>query len=206
MNIIVLDLKTKTDLEKAQALRDTAQKLTDNAADFPSAAPTPAQLIAAATAMETAITTNDAKQQVAQSSTAAKDASVAAGAALLTDAANWATLNVKDPVKLKKVYTLKKASVPTTSISQVTALALTFGDQPGWLNAMWNPPPENWKSFEVQVKLPGAPDFAHFKSVSASSALLKGLPAGQTVQIRVRAIGPKSLEGPWSDVATHLVP
>ena len=44
MNIIVLNLDSKTDLEVAQAMRDTAKKLTDNAADFAGATPTPLQL------------------------------------------------------------------------------------------------------------------------------------------------------------------
>ena len=204
-NIIVLNLEGKTDLEVAQTLRDTAQKITDNATDFPDAEPTPAELIAGAVAIETGVTLANTKRQQAESATGAKDATVAAGRGLLDDAAAWAAKNVKDPVKLKKVFDLKKAPVATTSMPTVDGLKASFGDQPGWVDTMWNPPTPKARSFEVQVKLPGA-DFAHAKTVSASRATLKGLPSAQYVDIRVRAIGPKGIEGGWSDPWRQLVP
>ena len=206
MNTIALGLKGKTDLEIAQALRDTAQRLTDNAADFPNPLPSAADFVAGAQAIEDAITANNVKQQEATVTTAAKNGAVAAGRGLLTDGAGWARQKVKDAATLAKVYPLKKAPSATTDMGQVHGLALDFGAQPGWLAAAWQTPGAAVKSFEVQVKLPGAADFTHCKTVSAASVTLKGLPSGQTVQVRVRAIGPKGLEGAWSDGAAHLVP
>jgi len=44
------------------------------------------------------------------------------------------------------------------------------------------------------------------KTVSATKYTIPGLTSGQVVQVRVRAIGPKGLEGDWSDLAEHMVP
>ena len=114
---------------------------------------------------------------------------------------------MSDPAKLQKVYTLKKGPTPTTSMAQVQNLALSFGDNPGELDAMWKPD-RLARSYALECRYVNQPGsaFVHAKVSSKSSTTLTGLTSGQAVQIRVRAIGPNELVGPWSDIAEHMVP
>lgn len=82
--------------------------------------------------------------------------------------------------------------------------AASFGDNAGELDLLWEPVAKA-RSYEIQTKLP-AGTWQHTKTTARSKTTLTNLPSAQTIQIRVRAIGPNELEGAWSDIAEHLVP
>ncbi len=102
------------------------------------------------------------------------------------------------------VFTLKSAPVATTSMPKVTTVTITFGDKTTELDIMWAPVPKS-RAYEIQYKT-AAGAWTPAKTATRSSATVSGLPAGQLVQIRIRAIGPNDLEGEWSDPTEHLVP
>jgi hypothetical protein len=203
----VLNLPDANPQKIATELRAYAQKLTSHAVEVPDPDPTPAELTAAAQLIDDKKALSDAKDQDAKAATGVTLAAGQAGKNLLTMLVAWGEKNVTDPAKAALVFTIKKTATPTTEIAQVLGLALTFGDSPGRLDAHWEPVDKS-RSYEIQIRYPAQPnaDWIHFKTLSGSSAKLKDLLSAQVVQIRVRAIGPKGLEGPWCDFAEHLVP
>ncbi len=204
---IVLNLNGLTDTEVLTLADKIATGLTANAADFPQPDPTPAQISAARTAANTALTDAKLKDDASKAAYLTKDATFSALELLLTNSASWAERKIADPVKLQKVFDLKKTATPTGAIAQTQGLAITFGDNPGELDLIWQPDPKA-RSYEIQSRYlpqPGA-DWAHAKTSTKSKVTLTGLNSGKTAQLRVRTIGPKDLEGPWSDLAEHLVP
>ena len=204
MSKIVLNLDNLTDTETAQLARNLADGLTINVADFPNPEVTPAQLTAAATASEAAVTTMTTRQQAALAATQAKEVALASLRSLLGDCASWAERKIKDPLKLMKVFTLKKPPTPISSLGQVQALAIRFGDHTGSLDLVWEPT-TGARSYELQCRY-AAGAWIHAKTCTGSKISLADLQNAQMIQIRVRAIGPKGMEGPWSDLAEHLVP
>lgn len=203
----VLNLRDANPQQIATEIRAYVQKLTDHPVEVPDPEPSAAELTTAANLIDAKTALSDALSQQAKTATGVTLAAGKAGLALLTNLINWGEQHVTDPAKAALVFTIKKAATPTTAIAQVEDLALTFGDSPGKLDAHWEPVAKA-KSYEIQIRYPAQPaaDWVHYKTVSPSSAKLKDLTSTQTVQIRVRAIGPKGLEGPWCDFAEHLVP
>jgi hypothetical protein len=204
---IALNLKGKPDKDIIDAAYAVAQALTDNAADFTGISPTAVEIKAAADDAQAAITDQINKQAAAKTATQVKDDAVANIIVVLQKAAGWTESNQTDPNKAGKVFPLKKAATPISSIGQVQALAVTFGDNPGELDAIWQPV-AGAVSYELQCFYPATPSvpWAHMDTVSGSKATLYSMPSATTVQVRVRAIGPNNLKGAWSDIAQHLVP
>ena len=206
---IALNLQDLTDEELIQEARNIAGGIIANAADYTGVDPTPVEINAAADAAEAGLTDHAAKQLAAQAATEAKNNLLEVVRGKLTDVAGWGELKVKDAAKLMKVFTLKKSPTATTAIPQINGLAVTFGDNAGELDVVWEPE-QLAKSYELQCRYlvngNGNAPFTHARTVTGSKATLKQLNTAQVIQLRARAIGPRGLEGPWSDVAEHLVP
>jgi hypothetical protein len=204
MNTVVLSLDELTDSELLAEGRRIAGGLTDNAAAFTGVAPTPAQIITAADAFEGGITTATQRRQESEAATLAKDNLAEALRTALTKAATCDAVKAVSPEVCTLVFTLKSAPVPTTSMPKVTTVTISFGDKTTELDIMWAPVPKA-RAYEIQYKTAtGA--WTPAKTATRSSVTVAGLPAGQLVQIRIRAIGPNDLEGEWSDPTEHLVP
>jgi len=126
---------------------------------------------------------------------------------MLTKAAKWTETNIADPATAAKVFTLKKGATPAPAdLAQVINLMLDFGAT-GKLKASWLAV-ERAKTYEVQMRYRDVAGsvWTTVKTLSPTKYTLAGLTSGQVVQVRVRAIGPKGLEGDWSDLAEHIVP
>lgn len=206
MSKIVLNLDRLTDGDVADLLRAKALTLTEHPTDFPTPKPTPAELTTAAGAIDGAITTAETKAQEAKAATSAKDTIVEAGREALRDLARYAEDKKLPAETVELLFNLKRPPTPTTSIDRVLGLAATFGDKAGEIDLTWEPV-EKARNYQVEWRLAGTSGaWTLGKLPSASSLTLKDLPSGQRVEIRVRALGPKELEGEWSDSAEHLVP
>jgi hypothetical protein len=204
---IALKLDGLSPEDISQKLKDTAAALTEHAADFTGITPSAADMTAAAGLIDGAISTVKGKEQEVTATMMTRDGLAQAGATVLSQAAAWTVQKQVDPAKAANVFTLKKEAVPMSSVGQVQGLAVTFGDNPGELDAVWQPV-AGAKSYELQCFYPATPavPWAHADTVSGSKATLYSMPSATTVQLRVRAVGPKGMKGPWSDIAQHLVP
>jgi hypothetical protein len=203
---IALNLKDLTDAEIAQQLRAKAQTLTDNPTDFPTPTPTAAQLTTAADDIDMAIATAEAKAREAKAATSAKDTTVETGRESLRALARYAEDKKLASEIVEKLFDLRKTPTPTTSIGKVLGLAATYGDKSGEIDLTWEPVPKA-RVYQVEWRAAGSTGaWTLAKTPTASRVTVTGLPSGQRVDLRVRAIGPKELEGDWSDVAEHLVP
>jgi hypothetical protein len=203
---ISLNLKDLTDAAIAQQLRSKAQTLSENTADFPTPTPPPAQLTTAADDIDKAIAAAEAKGREATAATSAKDTIVEAGKESLRSLARYVEDKKLAPEIVEKLFDLRKPPTPTTSIGKVLGLAATYGDKSGEIDLTWEPVPKT-RTYQVEWRPAGtAGTWTLAKTPTASRVTVTGLPSGQRVELRVRAIGPKELEGDWSDAAEHLVP
>ncbi|MGB8167361.1 MAG: fibronectin type III domain-containing protein [Chthoniobacteraceae bacterium] len=207
MSKVVLNLDGLTEAEIIVLGGDIATGLTQNAADLPNPDPTPAQITTATDAFKATKLDADTKAAAAEAATMAKNVSLATLKSVLTDSASWAERKIKDPVKLAKVYPLKKTPSPKPPLGQMEPPMLDFGANPGEL-LVKGKSLAGAVSYEFQCRYAGAGEaaWAHAKTASKAKVTLKGLNSGQKLQVRVRAIGAKEEEGPWSDLVEHLVP
>jgi hypothetical protein len=208
MNIaqIVLNIDHLTDDQLKTLLETKAQILTDHAADFPTPSPTAAELTAKAGVIAGLIATAKATEQAAKAAFSAKDTGVEEGRQMVRDLAAYVVQKKLAPSVVEMIFNFKKDPTPTTSIGPVLGLGATYGDKVGEIDLTWEPVA---KARAYQVEWRGAGSTGAWtlaKSPTASKVTLKALPSGQRVEMRVRAIGPKELEGEWSDPAEHLVP
>jgi len=202
---IVLDLKNRSDTEVIQDVKDAAKALTEHAADFTGIDPSAADLTAAAGVFGDVLSANNTLQQAATNSTKTKNDARAVLEGTIMAAAAWTVANVTDATKAGNVWTLKHDRTATTSIDKVGNLQASFGDEPGDIHLAWNPP-DKAQGYEIECKLAGG-TWQHARSVGRKSNTdIHGLQSGQVYQFRVRALGPNDLQGPWSDIAEHMVP
>lgn len=204
MNTVVLALDELTETELLAEARRIAEGLTDNAADFTGVTPTPAQIITAADAFEGGISDATQIRQQAEAATLVKDNLGAALRAILTQTATCDAVKNVAPEVCTRVFNLKSAPVPTTSMPKVITVTVSFGDKTTELDIMWTPVPKA-RAYEIQYK-PAGGVWTPAKTATRSSTTVAGLPTGALVQIRIRAIGPNDLVGEWSDPIEHLVP
>lgn len=205
---IALKLDSLSETQLANKGTEISTGLTDNASDFTGIAPTAAAIATAAGEAGDAIAAAATAASAAEAATLAKDEALAALRELLTKAAKWTENNISDPAIVTKVFPLRKAATPAPpDMGQVMNLTLAFGAMPGKLKAVWEAVARG-KSYEVQVRYRDVAGsvWTTVKILSASNYTLTGLTSGQIAQVRVRAIGPKGLEGEWSDLAEHMVP
>lgn len=198
----------------AQGLIADAKKyktaMTGNA-HFPDPKPTLANYGTLITTAENTLDACNVAQAAAQAATLAKDNAIQAlhdgtitlGASVQSasegDAAIIATADMA----------VKAAPTPTGPLPQVENLALAAGDNPGEVDAQWNP--VKGKSVYVLQKCTGDPaveaNWAGLKNSSPSKTAVFGLTSGSRLWIRVRAeAADESNHGPWSQPATIIVP
>jgi hypothetical protein len=98
-------------------------------------------------------------------------------------------------------------AAPIGTPTQVLNLVLTEGDFEGTLDAAWDRV-RGASSYEIQISVdPITPTSWAFKqSASKSSATISGLTSGAKLWVHARAIGAGNTPGPWSDLATKIVP
>lgn len=101
---------------------------------------------------------------------------------------------------------MRATKTPATTPGQVANLSLSAGDNAGSLDVHWDAM-SGAKSFEVQA----SPDpmtgtsFVTADTLTNSKTTLTGFTSGARLWLRVRAINSAG-KGPWSDVATKIVP
>ena len=204
MNQVVLALDELTETELIAEARRIADGLADNAVAFTGAEPPPADIIAAADALEGGITQRDQLKQQAEAGTLNAKNLNAALRATLTEVATCDVVKALAPEVCTLVFPLKAAPVATTSMPKVITVTVTFGDKTTELDIMWQPVPKG-KAYEIQYKTANGA-WTPIKTTTRSSTSVEGLPAGVLVQIRIRVIGPNEITGEWSDPIEHLVP
>ena len=101
------------------------------------------------------------------------------------------------------------ASAMANAAGHSTNLVLTMGDNDGELDASWDPTP-GAKVYEIQTST-NPLDATLWKPYGVpqtrSSIAITGLPSGQKMWVRVRAIGTsETAPGPWGDPAVKTVP
>jgi hypothetical protein len=140
--------------------------------------------------------------------TADKDAAIAALAAAANQIAAYVdlTANGDESKILSAGLSIRAARTPQTVPGQVMNLSLTTSDNAGALDAHWDSLP-GAKSFEVQTSPDPFTDatWRTADTVTNSTVTLTGFTSGAKIWVRVRAINSKG-KGPWSDVATKIVP
>lgn len=104
-------------------------------------------------------------------------------------------------------FGVKSAASPTTSLPQVANLSATMGDMEGEVDLGWDRIAEAL-GFQVEYREhPGGTTWTRLDvPVTGSKCSVPGLTPGHTYAFRVRAIGPKQLVGPWSDLALKMAP
>ena len=205
---IALKLRSLPEAQQVDNVHDISTLLGENAADFTGIPPSAADIEAAATAAEDAATTAANLVVAAKAAVLAKDAAFATMRDVATKAAKWTENNIADAATAAKVFPLKKTATPAPpDMAQVLNLVLGFGNMPGKVKADWEVVARG-KSYEVQIKYRDVAGsvWTAVKTVTATNYTIPDLTSGQVVQVRVRPIGPKGLEGNWCDLAEHMVP
>jgi hypothetical protein len=207
MNPLSLKIAEMTDAEFNLFLETTATKYQDNIALFPG-------LTTEATALTAAITAYGAKLQEVSAAEAAlkvavelKNTARTAAQGVVTVFANAAAAKVNyDATKLALILPVRGEPKSYADLGQVQALSATFGDNPAELDLMWNRL-EGAKSYEVWLNLTPSQEAGWtLRDVSTRSSLtLTGLPRGQVVHVKVRAVGTKNVKGVFSDLVEHIV-
>lgn len=203
---VVLKIDQLGDTELAQKADEIGASAAATAA-YAAMTPTPAQITAAAAAFSGKITTAKNLAQQAGAAVLAKDQYRPTLIALLNKAARWTEDNVTSAEDVEAVFELKSPATPTTSVPKVENLATTFGESAGQVKAKCKRVAVA-KSYEYQCNLTPNNDagWRHHLTTTKTRCVLEGLPSGVRIQIRVRAIGPNGLKGPWSDIAEQMVP
>ena len=191
---IILNLRGLGDNDIEAKLRALAQAQTDNPAAAPGLTITSAALLAAADDINTKLAAQAVAEAAALAATTDKDTSVEAGVQLIRDyAPDVLQKTGKDPVKITLLGLTARdttASPPAPPAgSQVPALTLTYGANPGWLIAKCSPLARVHSiEFEVNTTPNAAPTWQHWLSATSTPETLKNLPSGAIVQVRARGI------------------
>lgn len=207
MNPIALKLNPQTDPELRGFLTDVLAKYQQNAAALPGLTAEVTALTSANTAFDGKLTEMSAAEAALRVVVDQKNAARQAAEAAVTAFANAAAGKVNnDAAILGLVFPLRAEPKSYAELGQVQALSATFGDNPGELDLMWNRL-DGARSYEVWLNLtPNTEAGWTLREVSTRSTFtLAGLPRGQTVHVRVRAIGAKNAKGAFSDLVEHIV-
>lgn len=208
---IVLNLRGLSDNDIESKLRALAKAQTDHPTAAPGLTITSAALTAAADDIKNKLAAQATTAAAAQAATTDKDHSVEAAVALLRDyGPDVLQKSGKDAAKITLLgLTVRDTAIAVpapTPAEQVPTLALSYGLNPGTLNAKCSALPRVHSiEFQVNTTPNAAPTWQHWTSVTATPVTLTGLPSGALVQVRARGIfadGP----GAWSDIAETRVP
>ena len=206
-NPVALKLQELTDAEFVRLLQSTHAKYLENITLFPNLATQAAALLSTTGTMveklDTVSTTAAALGTVTTDKNTFRGTAEGVLTSFSTDAAKAVN---NDPAKLGLVFPLRKEREKLT-VEQVTGLALSFNEAPGALDMIWQPQ-KAAKSYEIWVNLTPHTEagWTLREIASESKFTITGLPSGQKVEIRVRAIGPHSTKGAFSAAVEHLVP
>ena len=205
---VKLGLGNLTPEQLVTAAKATKTGLTGNA-NFTTPNPTLVAFGALITAAETKIDAYEVLKGAAETGLAERDVAVAAlrsGYSLLGDYIQNASGG--DRVKIESANVGVRAEGAPVAMVRVLNVALSEGDIPGTVDAMWKPVPSA-RSYEIQINTVDVDVEANWsfkKSISKSSGTLTGLTSGGKLWVRVRAIGGNDDAGTYSDPATKIVP
>jgi hypothetical protein len=110
---------------------------------------------------------------------------------------------------LSAAFAVQADATPTTSMEKPYEVSATMGDNPGEIDLSCHAMP-NAKSYLIERRdhsdtaMPGA--WLQVKVSTRSTATIPGLISGTRHAFRIRALGPKDLESPWSDEAICMAP
>lgn len=207
MTKIVLSLNSIPDNELEQFTSNIIAKLTGNAA-VPDPRPPLAELTAKLGAYVLALNAQAGAQSAATVATAVKNnARAALEAALSLEAGTVETATDGDPAKIATTgMAVKAAPTHITSMEDVANFSLSAGDGSGELDWQCDPVARA-KSYQVQVSVGAAPaSWTLVPGSSRSKGTVTGLTGGQTVWVRVQALGPGGLTSAWSTPQAKIVP
>jgi len=207
---VILNLNHISDQDLIADAKKYKTALTGNA-NFPNPNPTLAAYGTLITTAETDLAAFNVAQAAAQAATITKDASIKAlhDGTVTLGASVQSTSNGDPAIIATADMAVKAAATPVGMLAQVQNLSLSAGDNPGEVDAHWNPV-KGRKLYDVWL-CTGDPaveaNWKHLQTPGASKVTLAGLPSGTRVWIRVRAnASDVSNNGPFSQPATIIVP
>ena len=205
---VKLDLQNLPIPQKVQFLRTVVTKATGNP-DAVGSDPTPAQIAAAADALEAAFLTAENARQTSETATTLQTNAENEADRLITKFAKFAENKTDgDQARLQGLGLAVRASstTPIGTLAQVKNLAVLVGDNDGELDPDWDAV-RGARTYELQRS--GDPitatSWTTVATVTKSKATVSGLTSGTKNWFRVRAIGSTG-PGPWSDPATKVAP
>jgi hypothetical protein len=179
--------------------------------NFPDAAALLAQLAAANITAKAKVIVQKNTMIAAVQATKDRDAALeVVGQALTAVGAHVDSVAKGNPVIIESAgLGVKGAATHIGPLGQVQNLSLTAGDNPGEVDAHWEP--MRGKTHYELMRCVGDPsveaNWVLIGSSSGSKKALMGLPSGTSVWVRVRAVAPKpEHNGPWSQPAHKIVP
>jgi len=206
MSQVKLNLDRLSREEKVALARQIHTAMTGNAT-YPTPSPALTALDSAADALETGNAELNTLRQQAKEKTVEVDTLDAALSQVLRDLGAYVqnTSGGDEAKILGAGMGVRDPAAPVT-MTQVTGLESSPGDDSGEVDLSWNPV-RGASSYEVQ----SSPDpitptsWGHAGISTKSTFALTGAPSGQRCWFRVRAVGANG-PGPWSDPATKIVP
>jgi len=204
---VKLNLDRLTDDQLLQKAKDIKTAMTGNA-NFATPSPTLLDMGTRITTADTKLGAFNAAQSAAKQATTEKNTALDN---VRTGLRDWATyVQLTSGGAAEKIQSagmdLKSSLTPTVLPSQVMNLALTAGDNAGEIDAQWDSL-SNARTYQVETSPEPmtSSSWTRQKEVTKSKTAIFSLTSGQRVWLRVRAVNPAG-EGPWSDVATKIVP
>jgi hypothetical protein len=205
-----LNLKNITETGLIADAKKYKTALTGNA-NFTTTNPTLAAYGVLITNAETKVDANNVAQAAALAATIAKDEAIQAlhDGTITLGASVQSTSNGDPAIIATADMAVKAVATPVGVLAQVQNLSLTAGDNPGELDAHWNPV-KGRQIYDVWI-CAGDPtveaNWKHLLTCGPSKVALLGLTSGTRAWVRVRAnASAPANNGPFSQPATLIVP
>jgi len=207
MSKVVVGINGLPDLEVIKRANELKAGMTGNA-HITTPDPTTIAYGLLITTAEGLITTANVSAEKAKQDTAAKDAAIQA----IIDASNlWGAQVQKESKGDVDIINstnmgVKGPYTPIGPMPQVQNLSLSVGDNPGELDAHWDPV-KGRQSYQIEwcVDPMSAGGWKDASPTNKSQTTIEGLTSGAKVWVRVRAIGADG-PGPWSSEISKFVP
>ena len=205
-----LELRELSNEQAVTLARTLVTKFGENATTFPTPRPAPAELTAAADALDTleqeraihAKTLENLVIQVrAQRDTLNEKLTTAGG--YVSEIANGDAAIIT----LAGLTPSADGPSPVGVLPKVEDLRATQGDESGEVDLTWDPIRRGLKSYlvEISTSVDGQSDWTFGKVETKSKTTLTGLESGKRYWFCVKAIGAAG-EGPASEIATKIAP